>query len=576
MTRARTRSHPCFLPPRAEEAVRRVCARTLGDRFRVAKLERRSADAVWIGLEGPRALRFGVVWSEAAGGHYAAHLDAASGLPPATRTAAHRTVQALAGLTRPGLLTRLTEVAAGSEPVDVHLDPESITPLLETLVSEDHPLPAGFRVASVDPTSDHALRVRLASPAGTPHLDVLLAAADRDGLYVSNWFSLSHLPGEGLADTEAARLVFALGMRLEAVEAAIRVHPPRTSQNLSLPDDGPLDTFQASISAPCGQACSFCCLSVVEREARADADANRFLEGIRQAATRGAWRLRINGVEPLAAPWAVDLIEEAQARGFTEIELKSSCRPLADPAMADRVMGALRVRYRIDVPLYGSTAAVHDRVVGRPGAFEDMMVVLANVRDRLSEEGRLILTTVVVPENLDDLSALDAVARRFTDTLALSLPHPTGTDAARVYPKVAIPFTEVLLRIFPASGETVGQFSWGEIPVCVELAHERRAGVEVLTPTRFEHRLPAPSGTLYPHQRIAFESAGGNQVDLSPTVPCPHQDRCHAAPACARVVYRAYADRFGLDELAPVTRDDLAARAGGSDLLAAIEELTST
>ena len=499
MTRARTRSHPCFLPPRAEEAVRRACARTLGDRFRVAKLERRSADAVWIRARGaPRpALRGRLVGGGGRPLRRAprCRLGPAAGNPD--RRAPHRPGPRRP--TRPGLLTRLTEVAAGSEPVDVHLDPESITPLLETLVSEDHPLPAGFRVASVDPTSDHALRVRLASPAGTPHLDVLLAAADRDGLYVSNRFSLSHLPGEGLADTEAARLVFALGMRLEAVEAAIRVHPPRTSQNLSLPDDGPLDTFQASHQRPVRSGLQL--LLPLGRRARGASRRRR--EPVPSRASDrprpgGPGGCASTGSSPSPPPGRSTSSRRRRPEGSPRFELKSSCRPLADPAMADRVMGALRVRYRIDVPLYGSTAAVHDRVVGRPGAFEDMMVVLANVRDRLSEEGRLILTTVVVPENLDDLSALDAVARRFTDTLALSLPHPTGTDAARVYPKVAIPFTEVLLRIFPASGETVGQFSWGEIPVCVELAHERRAGVEVLTPTRFEHRLPAPSGTLYP------------------------------------------------------------------------------
>ena len=570
VSREKTRSHPFYVTPRARHAIERVIERALGGTWSVAGLTRRDASSVALDLRGPedRGLRLGLAEgrghrSLVQGEVYAASFEHLEPDDDTTRRAAERACRAFASLKSRGLLTENGIEPPRAERIAVHLEADEMGRWLQALLPDEVPLDGGWRVHDVRSAPDGGVLASLAardSAAGERAIEAWITAPREDALYTSEQLSISYAPGVERApsDSVAARVIFELGMRIESIEGAVEVRPSR-GRRLRVSDArGELTSFQVSVGGACGQACAFCCLDSAARRADSDPDATPFLDGIRDAAGRGARLLRVNGIEPLRAPYVVELLEEAQRCGFTRVELKSSCRPLADPALAARVLGALRVSHRIDVPIYGSTAAVHDRVVGARGAFDEVMAAFDNIRASLGPAGELRIETVVVPDNIGDLQALGALAARLGAPLGLQLPHPTGTEAPSVYPRVAMSFATVMAAAFPADGEPPGELLWGQLPVCAELAHERRTGTRSLTLARFERRAAGLSGALYESDAIDFASADGNRVAMSVTTPCPHAGECYAAPACPAAVYALYAQTLGLSELAPIARDDLA------------------
>ena len=61
---------------------------------------------------------------------------------------------------------------------------------------------------------------------------------------------------------------------------------------------------------------------------------------------------------------------------------------------------------------------------------------------------------------------------------------------------------------------------------------------------------------------IVLFYATGDVAGNTFTIPvrrCPHAAQCALAPVCPEVVYEAYAQRFGLDEMAPVADAELQA-----------------
>ena len=329
------------------------------------------------------------------------------------------------------------------------------------------------------------------------------------------------------------------------------------------PGDGP-ETLNLSLSAPCQQRCSFCTLhTVVPVSEEAHARAMRVFErDLRAAGAAGTRVLRINGIEPLAAAYLFDLLAVARASGFTEYEVHSTCRPLADPALAARLVEALGPRYRIMVPVYGSTAATHDAVVGVDGAFDSLQTALGNLR-RLGASGdRVHFQTVATRENLRDLPAIGRLVAGLVGGPAqafgrwrVHLPFPSGgPDAEAAYARVAVSMTELLDALYaPGARARWDLLEPGEVLPCVALRHQDATGHELLAPSRL-HRAPSLAANRYLGSRIAKSTGGGSKEHPAVgTLGCPHRLSCALGSSCRGEVYELYARRFGLGELRPVT-----------------------
>ncbi len=176
--------------------------------------------------------------------------------------------------------------------------------------------------------------------------------------------------------------------RLEprALEAAFDTTPPAV---LRTPGD-------------CGQACLFC---------RDPASGGRRSRGERDSPHRRlatlapGRRLLIEGEDPLGWEGIVGLVRAACARGFEDIAILTPGARLGDSSKAVELADA--GLDRVEIPLYGATAARHDAVTRTPGSFARLQRGLG----QLERAGVLVVvhTALVLPV-LDDLAAIADLA----------------------------------------------------------------------------------------------------------------------------------------------------------------------
>ena len=130
-----------------------------------------------------------------------------------------------------------------------------------------------------------------------------------------------------------------------------------------------------NVTEACGNACLFCAsdsLGWTDHRISTD-DVCQSLAGY--ALTKEDMVI-INGGEPTAHPGLHQILDAAVATGARVI-LFTNGRALADP----NTVAAFRLHrlHRISIPLYGASPEVHDRLVGRDGAWAQTMASLAHV-----------------------------------------------------------------------------------------------------------------------------------------------------------------------------------------------------
>ncbi len=369
-----------------------------------------------------------------------------------------------------------------------------------------------------------------------------------------------------------ARLVAELSLVLDGLDRGVRFKavPAADTGGEARASDGPPPAMNLAIPAPCHMECNFCSVreeiypildsnSAFVRELRRD---------IERAGTRGTKVLRINGIEPLNAPYLFELLELARAVGFEDFHLMSTCRPLSRRDFAERFIAAQPDRYRIYVPIYGSSAELHDQVSGARGAFDEMMGAVTNLRELMDDRGTLIFTTVLVRQLLDDLVAIRDLVKPLARWWEVHLPFPNTSSKTDRYRDVSVSYSDALARIYPEGWWPLADLPLGEILPCVALGHQRRSGHELITARRLAERMKEPAGTFYRTAGFEHSMGGDNAVAFTAaTVPCPHRDSCALRAACPAEVYGLYAEQYGLDELAPVTRAELASLADGDEVV---------
>ena len=385
-----------------------------------------------------------------------------------------------------------------------------------------------------------------------------LAAAAR-----TNTFDILHAAHLPTADMSA---VAALAETLRAVEDSIRFTGPKPMAAFEAHPGGTAPALNLAIPGECGQKCSFC---GIREELKVGSEApaglvDKLREDISRSAQSGTHVLRINGIEPLAAPYLWDLLAHAKAEGFDEFHLLSTFRTLSGSHDVDRLLDAMPDRYRFYVPLYGSRADVHDAVTGRQGSFDEVLAVLSKLRSHMLSRGhwdgcgQVVVTTVVNRKNAHDMHALALLLGNRVRAWNMHLPFPNTGSAQDPYFTAALSMSEALGAIAPASFWPAGSFQIGEIVPCVMLNHQRRTGHLLLTADTLASRQTEPSGTFYESAGFAHSLADGKSIAFTAaTTPCPHVSRCALAALCPQKVYAAYAQHFGLDELQPVDPDDL-------------------
>lgn len=153
------------------------------------------------------------------------------------------------------------------------------------------------------------------------------------------------------------------------------------------------------MTASCDQACFFCEAPAPNQGKFRFSTLPGVLASLR--AMRGRCRsLLLTGGEPSAVPWLADVFRAAQQYGFSHIQMQSHCGAAAVPDVAQRwVDSGLSA---VDMPLYGSVAAVHEQITRTPLSYQKSMRGL----DELRKRGvRVVLHTTLFRSNLADFGA---------------------------------------------------------------------------------------------------------------------------------------------------------------------------
>jgi hypothetical protein len=325
--------------------------------------------------------------------------------------------------------------------------------------------------------------------------------------------------------------------------------PDRRDEAPSLYDFGRVHVLD--LASDCHQGCSFCSartrFSPVARFD--DAAFARITRSLAAARADGYDVLRLSGLDPLTHPRAVDAVQHAVLLGFRHVHIYSPSTRYADTAFLDALLAALATTpFTLHIPVYGGDAELHDRVTASPGSFDRVIAGL----EALSARGRLdhvLFVTVVTRDNASTLPALRRLTQRYGRPVHVFLPFPATPDPRDRFFAVAARHSDLvtpMLACQPPLGLSA-------LLPCVRFHHERRTGEPAWTQGGLR-AVAALDGNLFElgtYQRME-DSAAASAFTI-PVVRCPHHQICALADLCPRAVYAAYAERFGLDELSPVS-----------------------
>jgi len=314
------------------------------------------------------------------------------------------------------------------------------------------------------------------------------------------------------------------------------------------------------IRTKCQNACTFCTTRIINLENRAPwavDDLPKIDRTLRMLREKGCTRLRFAAIEPLEHPDIVEIIRRARRSGFSEIEVWSHGGPLADMALARQVVDAGLTL--LDVPVFGPSADIHDRIAGRAGAFEETRRGLANLREAGFD--RINAHMVVARGNHRHIAETLRFCRssEFGPVQSIVLAAPSSPDP-EVFRPVAAPLTETV-EALEAAREEAGPEIFEKAVRCLSEAFPH-----CLLVTRFPECRPWLSKTAAPaplqdSARVKIykgqleEGKGRKTIgaDLKLRARCPRADQCVLASGCPGI-YPFYVELFTDAELIPQER----------------------
>ncbi len=455
---------------------------------------------------------------------------------------------------------------------------DALLELLAPEIAVGVPLAGGWILRDVYPTSyfrnEPSERLELVlefEREGTPQR-VLIEVRRRDdagGAFArSVHFDLAELTlgREQVPGVDGLRSLLSFVVQLRD-HAGLDVHFPTSVGEAPLrslpaaPDARAADTaLNLAISSDCGQHCSFCSArDVVPPADGGEAVLARVVADLRDSRARGIRWVRVNGYDPLSYSRILEVLEEILRLGYERLELYSPCTRLAEPRFAEEIVRRLPSRSSVRVPLYGTTAEVHDQVVGTRGAFDEVQRALAQLERLLP--GGVKLMTVVTRENVGELEALGRFAAERGLLISFHLPFPSFEGRSDRFRTSSPRHEEVAAAVARAKQHGVSIVVEGLAP-CVLFRAMRTAGVAPTewVPALAEH--PLVPGTAYRDAlHVHRASKAGHAAFAVPTVPCGAASGCALRSVCAEELLRSYADVYGLDEFVRVSLVELLAAA---------------
>ena len=319
------------------------------------------------------------------------------------------------------------------------------------------------------------------------------------------------------------------------------------------------EELNLAILSECKQACAFC--SVKDTTPARDGGEEvfqRLAQDLVENRRRGVRRVRFNGYDPLSFSKILDLMRLATGLGYEETHVFSPCTRLADPGFCAELVQLLPAGgAHFYPPVYSLEEAVHDRVVGRPGALALVKQAIANLK-ALVEPAKIHILTVLTKDNLGGVAEVIewAIAEGFE--YHGHTQYPSMESRGDRYYSSAPRQSEVARAVVPLAKKRGGvkivrKVLEGVAP-CVVF---REMTAQNVAPKRWLDATARPGlpGTDYRDER--YRHRAEDEAFVAVAVACPHAGQCSLAPACPQEVLRAYVDLYGFEEFRPVSLAEL-------------------
>ena len=227
---------------------------------------------------------------------------------------------------------------------------------------------------------------------------------------------------------------------------------------------------EVALTYRCNLSCGFCYAGCgvagvpegwSEERVMADHEVRRVLDVIRHDAHCPS--VSFTGGEPTLRPALARFVGHAKALGL-KVNLISNGQRLDERRVAELADAGLD---SAQLSLEGATAAEHDALVGRGGAFDRLWRGLARLRAR---GVRVHTNTTVTRRNLEQLEAIvDLVADRGVGRLTANLVIPCGSAEGKA--SLAVPYSEAgaaALRLRTHAQARGVQLVWySPLPLCL-------------------------------------------------------------------------------------------------------------
>lgn len=297
-----------------------------------------------------------------------------------------------------------------------------------------------------------------------------------------------------------------------------------------------VDRVDVKLGWSCNNRCRFCVQGEkrYKYKDRTTTEALTLLEEARSSADE----VVLTGGEVTLRRDLPTLVERAHELGFRVIQIQTNGRRLADEQLCDRLFEAGVTEF--SPALHGSTAEAHDYLTRAPGSFRQTARGIINVKRR---GGRVVTNTVITRSTYRQLAELGRLLVKLgVDQYQLAFPHPLGSTAANfasIVPRLTLiaPFVKAGLDPGIRAGRRVMTEA---IPYCfLTDGYEDYAAERIMPRTRiFDAESVLDDYSTY---RLAEGKAKGP--------PC---ERCLWNVDCEGP-WREYPERFGWDELCPIT-----------------------
>jgi MoaA/NifB/PqqE/SkfB family radical SAM enzyme len=238
---------------------------------------------------------------------------------------------------------------------------------------------------------------------------------------------------EGLLGSAVRRSNRAVDSVLDGFVSALRHGAKRPARPVVSGRKRP-ERLEFHISYDCPNTCLFCSEAHrLERWQDAPVSAREVHRTIVSHARAGGTHINLTGGEPSAHPAFEYALELALAHGMRTFVGTNGAR-LADRAFAERIMPLLD---ELSLSIHGSSAAVHDRMTGRRGSFDDLVQTRRNAA-RCNTSISLFVNCVVTRRNFEDVpGVVDLCARLGVPMLIVSNAAPEGR-ALNGYARLAV------------------------------------------------------------------------------------------------------------------------------------------